>query len=388
MPARELEAAKRLLYGTNQGQLAAKLSLPTAVQSCAQERDFDLQAYALKARPEQLRAPRVVRLGLIQHKIHVPTTAPFAEQRAAAYERVSELVHAAGAAGVNVLCLQEAWPMPFAFCTREREWTEFAEAAVDGPSTRLLAPLAARYRMVIISPILERDGAHADTVWNTAVVIGHNGNVIGKHRKNHIPRIPPFDESHYYLEGNTGHPVFETVYGRIAINICYGRHHPLNWLGFALNGAEVVFNPSATIGLLSEPMWAIEARNAAIANSYFVAAINRVGTELYATPFTTGVAGQAPRRDMGPFYGSSYVAAPDASRTPSLARDREGLLVVDADLNLCRQVKDRWNFPMTARFDLYARLLSDFVQPGYQGQTIRDPMLAAQAAEGVSKEQA
>lgn len=60
------------------------------------------------------------------------------------------------------------------------------------------------------------------------------------------------------MEGNTGHPVFETAYGKIAVNICYGRHHPLNWLAFGLNGAEIVFNPSATVGELSEPMWPIE----------------------------------------------------------------------------------------------------------------------------------
>jgi len=60
------------------------------------------------------------------------------------------------------------------------------------------------------------------------------------------------------MEGNTGHPVFETAYGKIAVNICYGRHHPLNWLAFGLNGAEIVFNPSATVGELSEPMWPVE----------------------------------------------------------------------------------------------------------------------------------
>ena len=60
------------------------------------------------------------------------------------------------------------------------------------------------------------------------------------------------------MEGNTGHPVFDTAYGKIAVNICYGRHHPLNWLAFGLNGAEIVFNPSATVGNLSEPMWPIE----------------------------------------------------------------------------------------------------------------------------------
>lgn len=101
--------------------------------------------------------------------------------------------------------------------------------------------------MVIISSILERDSAHGDTIWNTAVVISSSGKYLGKHRKNHIPRVGDFNESTYYLEGNTGHPVFDTEFGKIAINICYGRHHPQNWMMFGLNGAEIVFNPSATV---------------------------------------------------------------------------------------------------------------------------------------------
>lgn len=105
--------------------------------------------------------------------------------------------------------------------------------------------------------------------------------------QNHIPRVGDFNESTYYSEGDTGHPVFETAYGKVAINICYGRHHPMNWQAFGMNGAEIVFNPSATVGELSEPMWGIEARNAAIANSYFVAGINRVGTEVFPNEFTS-----------------------------------------------------------------------------------------------------
>lgn len=106
--------------------------------------------------------------------------------------------------------------------------------------------------------------------------------------QNHIPRVGDFNESTYYMEGNTGHPVFDTVYGKIAVNICYGRHHPMNWQAFGMNGAEIVFNPSATVGALSEPLWGVEARNAAIANSYFTAAINRVGTEVFPNDFTSG----------------------------------------------------------------------------------------------------
>lgn len=113
-----------------------------------------------------------------------------------------------------------------------------------------MAPLAQKWGMVIISPILERDEEHSGTLWNTAVVIDTDGSVLGKHRKNHIPRVGDFNESTYYMEGDTGHPVFDTVHGKIAINICYGRHHPLNWMGFALNGAGV---PSFLLLVFSPP---------------------------------------------------------------------------------------------------------------------------------------
>ena len=130
--------------------------------------------------------------------------------------------------------------MPFAFCTREKyPWCEFAEDANEGPTTLLLSKFAQKNGMIIISPILERDSKNGDTIWNTCVLIGTDGKVIGKHRKNHIPRVGDFNESTYYMEGNTGHPVFETCFGRIAINICYGRHHPQNWMMFGINGAEV-----------------------------------------------------------------------------------------------------------------------------------------------------
>ena len=108
------------------------------------------------------------------------------------------------AAGANIVCLQEAWTMPFAFCTREKQpWCEFAESAETGPTTLFLAELAARHRMVIVSPILERDDS--GVIWNTAVVLDHNGEVMGKTRKNHIPRVGDFNESTYYMEGNTAH---------------------------------------------------------------------------------------------------------------------------------------------------------------------------------------
>jgi len=262
--------------------------------------------------------------------------------------------------------------MPFAFCTREKfPWCEFAESAEEGATTLLCQKLAQRHNCVIISPILERDEEHGDTIWNTAVVIASDGRVLGKSRKNHIPRVGDFNESTYYMEGDTGHKVFDTRFGKLAVNICYGRHHPQNWMMYGVNGAEIVFNPSATVGALSEPLWPIEARNAAIANSYFTVAINRVGTEAFPNEFTSGD-GKPAHKDFGHFYGSSYIASPDGSRTPGLSRVRDGIIIAEIDLNLCRQVKDKWGFRMTQRLPLYAASLTEAVKPDYKPQIIKE----------------
>lgn len=160
--------------------------------------------------------------------------------------------------------------MPFGFCTREKlPVCKFAEDIETGPTTSFLKnvdqimmetekknifkshvsnififQVAERYNMVILSPILERDANHGDILWNTAVVISERGHILGVQRKNHIPTN---GESEYYMAGTTGHTVFETTFGRIAVSICFDRHHPQCWLAYALNGAEIVFNPCATV---------------------------------------------------------------------------------------------------------------------------------------------
>ena len=372
LPLEQQSQIKRIIFGSPVGDIP----IPPAVSEAAKAKNFAVAAFVTpNATPDVTRPPRIVRIGVIQNSVVLPTTAPIPDQYKAIEEKIEYLIDAAGALGVNVLCLQEAWTGPFFFCTREkRPWLELAESAETGPSVKFIQRMAIKHNMVIVSPILERDDAHGGTIWNTAVVVGNNGNVIGKHRKNHIPRVGDFNESTYYFEGNTGHPVFETRFGKIGINICYGRHHPLNWLMFGLNGAEIVFNPCATVSGLSEPMFPIEARNAAIANSYFSAGINRVGTESFANAFTSGD-GKPAHTDFGHFYGSSYVANPDGSRTPGLPRDRDGVLVNEVDLNMCMAIKDKWTFQMTARYDMYAEELARYVKHDFRPQVVRDTSL-------------
>lgn len=364
----QLEEAIRLLYGKR----CPQLSISNELLETAQEEGFELKGFQLKALEEQCRRPRKVRVAAIQNKIVISTSAPIVQQRDAIHNRVGKMVDAAARAGAQIICLQEAWPMPFAFCTRERlPWTEFAESAEDGPTTKFLSNLAKKHGIVIVSPILEREELKDDLLWNTAVVISHTGALIGKSRKNHIPRVGDFNESTYYMESTLGHPVFETAFGKIAINICYGRHHPQNWMMYALNGAEIIFNPSATVSGLSEALWPIEARNAAIANHCFTVAINRVGTEVFPNEFTSGN-GRPAHKDFGHFYGSSYVAAPDGSRTPGLSRTKEGVVIAEIDLNLCRQTQDSWGFRMTQRLDLYAQSLSNATKPNYKAPVLKE----------------
>uniref|UniRef100_A0A8C1YWM0 Ureidopropionase, beta n=1 Tax=Cyprinus carpio TaxID=7962 RepID=A0A8C1YWM0_CYPCA len=279
----------RVLFGKE----LKKLNLPQSAIDAAVEQDFDLKGYVFEASPEQLRPPRTVHVGLIQNKIVLPTDAPVLEQ-------VRERSHSRCMCGVNIECFQEAW-------------SEYTKTHKHTLASNTLST--------------EFTTSSAEDGLTTHFCIQVRVNL-----------------STYYMEGNTDHPVFQTQFGKIAVNICYGRHHPLSWLMYSIHGAEIIFNPSATDGLLCEPMWPIEARNAAIANHCFTCAINRVGTLCYfKNEFTSGD-GKKAHHDFGNFYGSSYVAAPDGSRSPGLSRTRDGLLMTEMDLNLNRQVADKWNF--------------------------------------------
>lgn len=371
LSGRDLEEFNRIYFGRKDHN---EVKVKESSLAAAKEADFEVAAYSFPANKEHTRPPRIVKVAVVQNSIAISTDKPINEQKNAIFEKIKKIIDVAGQEGVNILCLQELWNMPFAFCTREKQpWCEFAESAEDGPTTRFLRELAVKYAMVIVSPILERDETHAEILWNTAVVISDSGNVIGKQRKNHIPRVGDFNESNYYMEGNTGHPVFATRYGKIAINICFGRHHVLNWMMFGQNGAEIVFNPSATIAAAagSEYMWNIEARNAAITNNYFTAAINRVGWEQFPNEFTSAD-GKPAHKDIGLFYGSSYFTAPDGVRCPGLSRNKDGLLIAVMDLNLNRQIKDRRCYYMTQRLDMYVQSLSKVLELDYKPQVVTE----------------
>ncbi|EYC05331.1 hypothetical protein Y032_0082g1524 [Ancylostoma ceylanicum] len=191
LQGKDYDEVRRILYG----RAYPELKISAEARQMAEKGGYEIQGYEISAQPEQLRAPRKVRVACVQNSIVLPTTAPIEEQKNAIHKKVGGMVEAAALAGANIVCLQETFMMPFAFCTRERlPWTEFAESAEYGPTIKYFSEIAARHGIVIISPILERDESKDDVIWNAAVVISHTGKVIGKSRKNHIPRVGDFNE--------------------------------------------------------------------------------------------------------------------------------------------------------------------------------------------------
>ncbi|MEU4705083.1 nitrilase-related carbon-nitrogen hydrolase [Nocardia salmonicida] len=248
----------------------------------------------------------------------------------------------AAAQGAQVICFQELFYGPY-FCQRQdTEFYEYAES-VPGPTTERIAALAAELSLVIVAPVYERemDGL----LYNTAVVIDADGSYLGKYRKHHIPQVTGFWEKFYFRPGNLGWPVFDTAVGKVGVYICYDRHFPEGWRALGLAGAEIVFNPSATSRGLSSYLWKLEQPASAVANEYYVGAINRVGIES--------------EYGDNDFYGTSYFVDPEGKFVGEVASDTSPELVVrDLDMDLIKVVRERWAFYRDRRPDAYGPLVN------------------------------
>lgn len=265
-----------------------------------------------------------------------------ADVQKAMLEKHLPMIHDAGKKGVQILCLQEIFNGPY-FCPgQDRRWYDAAES-VPGPTTELLAPIAAQYKMVIVVPLYERESA--GVYYNTAAIIDADGQYLGKYRKTHIPQTSGFWEKYYFRPGNLGYPVFKTKYATIGAYICYDRHFPEGARALGLNGAEIVYNPSATVAGLSQHLWKIEQPAHAVANGYYVGAINRVGTE---APW-----------NIGKFYGNSYFVNPRGQIIACGSEDNDELVIAELDLDLIEEVRRTWQFFRDRRPDAYGDLTED-----------------------------
>jgi beta-ureidopropionase len=281
---------------------------------------------------------RTVRAALIQAKLCERSDAPIERIKQAMIDKHVALIAEASGRGAQVVCLQELFYGPYFPAEQQARWYALTERVPDGPTTRLMQDLARKHRLVLVVPIYEED--LTGIYYNTAAVIDSDGSYLGKFRKIHIPHCNPgFWEKFYFRPGNLGYPVFDTQVGKVGVYICYDRHFPEGWRELGLNGAELVFNPSATVAGLSEYLWKLEQPAAACNNIYFVGAVNRPGTE---EPW-----------NIGEFYGSSYFVNPRGQVVAEGPRTEDALVVADLDLNLIREVRNVWQFYRDRRPETY-----------------------------------
>jgi N-carbamoylputrescine amidase len=287
-----------------------------------------------------------VTIGLIQAKHDLPGDEPVALHKAKAVEKHVALVREAKAKGAQIVSLQEIFFGPY-FCAEQTlKWYEAAEEIPNGPTVTLFQELAKELGIVIILPIYEREGIA--TYYNAAAVIDADGKLLGKYRKHHIPHVGAgtegygFWEKFYFKPGNLGYPVFDTAFAKVGVYICYDRHFPEGARLLGLNGAEIVFNPSATVAGTSEYLWKLEQPAHAVANGYYLAAINRVGVE---APW-----------NMGEFYGQSYLVDPRGSFVAIGSRDKDEVVIGEMNKSLIREVRENWQFYRDRRPETYQEL--------------------------------
>ncbi|XVU22366.1 nitrilase-related carbon-nitrogen hydrolase [Actinoplanes sp. CA-054009] len=244
----------------------------------------------------------------------------------------------AAAQGAKVICFQELFYGPYFCQVQDAAYYEYAES-IPGPTTERFQALAAELGMVMVLPMYEKE--QEGVLYNTAAVVDADGSYLGKYRKHHIPQVKGFWEKFYFRPGNLGYPVFDTAVGKVGVYICYDRHFPEGWRELGLGGAQIVFNPSATSRGLSSYLWQLEQPASAVANEYYVGAINRVGIE-----------------ELGDddFYGQSYFVDPEGKFVGEVGDTHNPELIVrDLDLGLIKTVRERWQFYRDRRPESYTR---------------------------------
>jgi beta-ureidopropionase len=283
---------------------------------------------------------RIVKAGLIQMANKLDTGASCEQHRNAMIEAHIPYIEKAAKQGVQMLCFQEIFTGPYFCPSQDSKWYGLTEEIPNGPTTQIMCELAKKHSMVIVVPIYEKQ--MTGVYYNTAAVIDADGKYLGKYRKNHIPQVKGFWEKFFFKPGNMGYPVFNTQYGKVGVYICYDRHFPEGARALGLNGAEIVFNPSATVQGLSQYLWELEQPAHAAANGYFVGAINRVGKE---APW-----------NIGEFYGSSYFASPRGKIIAQASKTEDELLVSELNFDEIQEIRDLWQFYRDRRPETYSDL--------------------------------
>lgn len=285
---------------------------------------------------------RIIKSGLIQLSLPISEGEGTVQEICdAMLQKHLPYIDEAGKKGVQILCMQEIFNTPY-FCPgQDAKWYASAQT-VPGPITEVMQTYAKKYGMVIVVPLYEKE--QAGVLYNTAAVIDADGAYLGKYRKNHIPQTSGFWEKFFFKPGNLGYPVFKTQYAKVGVYICYDRHFPDGARCLGLNGAEIVYNPSATVAGLSQHLWKVEQPAHAVANGYFMGCINRVGTE---KPW-----------NLGKFYGNSYFVNPRGQIIACASEDNDELLVSEFDLDMIEEVRSVWQFYRDRRPETYGSIVA------------------------------
>jgi len=283
-----------------------------------------------------------ITLGLVQRRCTKDVTRNL--------QRTLADVEEAARAGAQIICTQELFRSQY-FCQTEQEkYFQLAES-IPGPSTRAFQRLAQRHQVVIIASLFERraPGLHH----NTAVVIDADGKLMGRYRKMHIPDDPLYYEKYYFTPGDLGYQAFQTRYARVGVLICWDQWYPEAARLTAMQGAEILFYPTAigwhpveraAVGARQHAAWETAQRAHAVANGCFVAAVNRTGKE---------------RPDGGDgieFWGQSFVADTSGEVLARASLSREQTLMVPVNLGEIESTRIQWPFWRDRRIDSYAGL--------------------------------
>jgi len=294
--------------------------------------------------------PAKYRIGLVQMAMSADPDANL--------DRAVARVEEAAAAGAGLLCLPELFRSLY-FAQREDAALFDLAEPVPGPTTDVLGKVAKRARVVVIAPIFERRAP--GLYHNTAAVIDADGRLVGLYRKMHIPDDPAYYEKFYFTPGDLGFRVFDTRVGRIGTLVCWDQWYPEGARLTALQGANILFYPTAigwhpkekaSHGPQQLDAWRTIQRSHAIANGLYVAAVNRVGYE---------PAGSEDHAGGIEFWGSSFLADPFGAVVTEAPADRETLLVGEVDLARIEEVRRGWPFLRDRRIDAYAGLGSRFL---------------------------
>jgi N-carbamoylputrescine amidase len=274
-----------------------------------------------------------------------------------------ELIREAARMGANIVCLPELFKTQY-FCQREELALFDLSEEIPGPSTARLAEVAREAKVAIIASLFERRAA--GLYHNTAVTLNVDGAIAGVYRKMHIPDDPLYYEKYYFAPGDLGFQAVDTAFGRVGTLVCWDQWYPEGARITALQGADVLFYPTAIgwhpaekeeFGAAQYDAWQTIQRAHAIANGVYVAGVNRVGVEY------GDVLGN---RASGPgleFWGGSFLADPFGRVIAKASHEAEEILLGEIDLGLIEETRRNWPFLRDRRIDAYAGITQRYLDP-------------------------